>query len=71
MLQPLPQPPQPSPIAAKEAETPVYYVAWRIHKHHPWRSEEFGSRFEAHGRYFALLERGLEAYWEKRQPALF
>jgi hypothetical protein len=71
MLQPLPQPPLPSPIAAKEAEPPVYYVAWRIHKHHPWRSEEFGSRFEAHSRYFALLERGLEPYWEKRQLALF
>ena len=37
----------------------------------PWRSEEFSSRFQAHSRYFVLLERGLEAFLEKRQPAVF
>lgn len=70
MLQTLRQP-LPSPLAAEEAKLPIYFVAWRIRKHHPWRSEEFHSRFEAHSRYFALLERGLEAYWEKRQSAVF
>ena len=71
MLQPLPQLPLPSLLAAEEARSPIYYVVWRIRKHHPWRSEEFGSRFEAQSRYFALLERGTEAYLEKRQPAVF
>ena len=71
MLRTLPQPTQPSLLTAKEAESPLYYVAWRIRKHHPWQSEEFDNRFQAQSRYFALLERGLEAYWERRQPALF
>jgi hypothetical protein len=71
LFQILPQPLLPSPLAAGKAMSPTYYVAWRIRKHHPWRSEEFDSRFEAHSRYFALLERGVEAHWEKRQPAVF
>ena len=71
VFQPLPQPPLPSPLAAEDVESPIYYLAWRIRKHHPWRSEEFKSRFQAHSRYFSLLERGVEAYLEKRQPAVF
>lgn len=67
MLQTLPQPPLPSRIAAEEIQFLVYSVAWRIRKSHPWRSEEFSSRFQAHSRYFGLLERGLEAYLERRQ----
>jgi hypothetical protein len=70
MFQILPQPLLPLPVAAGRAMSPTYYVAWRIRKHHPWRSEGFDSRFEAHSRYFALLERG-ETHWEKRQPAIF
>lgn len=69
MIQTLPQPPMQSRLAAERTESPVYSVAWRIRKSHPWRSEEFSSRFQAHGRYFALVERGWEAYVEKRQPA--
>jgi hypothetical protein len=70
MLQTLPHPSLPSPLAAEEAESPIYYIAWRIRKHHPWRSEEFTSRFQAHGRYFALLERGVEASWKKGLSAV-
>ena len=71
MPQTLPQTLLPSPLAAGKAMSPTYYVAWRIRKHHPWRSEEFGSRFEAHSRYFALIERRVEAYLEKRRPAVY
>ena len=45
MLQTLPQPPLPSRPAAEESQFLVYYIAWRIRKSHPWRSEEFSSRF--------------------------
>jgi hypothetical protein len=54
--QPQPQSPQ------KE-----YYLLWRTGWSHPWRSEEIDSRNEAHARYFALIERGYEAYLERRQ----
>ena len=69
MIQTLPQPPLPSRLAAEETESPIYYLAWRVRKGHPWRSEEFTSRFQAHSRYFSLLDRGVEAFLEKRQPA--
>lgn len=54
--------------AASFPDSPIYYVAWRSGKSHPWRSEEFACRFQAHSRYFGLLDRGAEAYVEKRQP---
>ena len=53
-----PQPPTPQ----KE-----YYLLWRTGWSHPWRSEEIDSRNEAHARYFDLIERGYEAYLERRQ----
>ncbi|MBC7854927.1 MAG: hypothetical protein IAF94_15960 [Pirellulaceae bacterium] len=71
MIQSLPQPPMQSRLAPADSQSPVYYLAWRIRKRQPWRSEEFSSRFQAHGRYFALVERGWEAHMEKRQPAAF
>jgi hypothetical protein len=52
-----PQPPRPQ----KE-----YYLLWRTGWSHPWRSEEIDSRNEAHARYFDLIERGYEAYLERR-----
>lgn len=59
MLKSLPQTPLPSRVA-------VYYIAWRIRQNHPWRSEEFTRRTLAYYRYFALLDRGAEAFLEKR-----
>lgn len=53
-----PQPPRPQ----RE-----YYLLWRTGWSHPWRSEEIDSRNEAHARYFDLIERGYEAYLERRQ----
>jgi hypothetical protein len=44
-----------------------YYLLWRTGWSHPWRSEEIDSRNEAHARYFALIERGYEAYLERRR----
>jgi hypothetical protein len=52
--------------AAPAAEPTIYYLLWRSRPSHPWHSEEFCNRIEAHKRYFALLERGLEAYLERR-----
>jgi hypothetical protein len=71
VIQTLPQPPLTKQLAANETSSLVYYVAWRSRKNHPWRSEEFTSRFQAHCRYFALLDRGAEAYVENRQPTAF
>ena len=48
----------------------IYYVLWRSRPNHPWRSEELFNRFEAHNKYFALIQRGYEAYMEKRQRTL-
>lgn len=49
------------------AATPtVYYIVWRSRPSQPWQSEELLTRIEAHRRYFALLERGVEAYLERR-----
>jgi hypothetical protein len=45
----------------------VYYLVWRTRPSHPWHSEEFESRSQAHRRFFELIERGVEAYLEKRQ----
>jgi hypothetical protein len=69
MIQTLPQPPLATRLAAETSPSLVYYVAWRSRKNHPWRSEEFTSRLQAHGRYFALLDRGVEAFLEKRSQA--
>ena len=44
-----------------------YYLLWRTRPSHPWHSEEFDSRTLAHRRYFELIERGVEAYLEKRR----
>ena len=48
----------------------VYYVLWRSRPSHPWHSEELFTRIDAHNKYFSLLQRGYEAYLEKRQRAL-
>lgn len=69
-MQTFPQPPLTKHLAAKEPSSLVYYVAWRSRRNHPWKSEEFTSRFEAHSRYFALLDRGAEAYVQKRRPTV-
>lgn len=54
-------------LTPEGSKTTVYYLAWRARRNHPWRSEEFESRFEAHNRYLSLLERGVEAYLETRR----
>ena len=49
----------------------IYYLVWRSRANHPWHSEEYFTRIEAHKRYFTLLDRGSEAYLEcRRQPNL-
>jgi hypothetical protein len=58
-----PQPPNPQPPKPLKQ----YYLLWRTGWSHPWRSEEIESRNEAHARYFALIERGYEAYLERRE----
>jgi hypothetical protein len=45
----------------------AYYLVWRPRPSQPWQSEEHASRTLAHNRYFALIQRGYEAYLEKRQ----
>ena len=54
-------------VEAGPARPTVYYLVWRTRPSHPWRSEEFESRTLAHRRFFELVERGVEAYLEKRQ----
>ncbi len=49
------------------ARPTVYYLVWRMRPSQPWQSEEFDSRTQAHRRFFVLVERGVEAYLEKRQ----
>ena len=56
--------------AAKGAAPANYYLLWRSRPSHPWHSEELFTRIDAHNKYFALLQRGYEAYLEKRQRAL-
>lgn len=48
----------------------VYYLLWRTRSTHPWHSEQFDSRSQAHQRYFTLIERGIETYLERRQARL-
>lgn len=57
------------PAASALERTTVYYLVWRTRPNHPWHSEELYSRIEAHNRYFSLIQRGIEAYLERRQPA--
>jgi hypothetical protein len=45
----------------------AYYLVWRPRPTQPWQSEEYISRIDAHNQYFALIQRGYEAYLEKRQ----
>ena len=56
--------------AANDASPLVYYLLWRPRANRPWQSEELFNRFDAHNRYFELIERGFEAYLEKRQRGL-
>jgi hypothetical protein len=55
-----------SPTPADRPVT-IYYLAWRIKPTHPWRSEEFFSRFDAHCEYFARMQRGMEVFLEVRR----
>jgi len=63
--------PSAQPVASYRAaaEPTIYYLVWRLRPSRPWRSEEFDTRSAAHSRYFALLERDVEAYLERRQRA--
>jgi hypothetical protein len=51
---------------AQDPGLPIYYLLWRARPSLPWHSEEVESRPAAHRRYFALLERGVEVYLERR-----
>jgi hypothetical protein len=53
-------------VGATPDRTHVYYLLWRTRRSHPWHSEEFDNRNQAHHRYFALIQQGAEAYLEKR-----
>ena len=48
----------------------IYYLAWRPKPSHPWQSDEFYSRFDAHCEYFARLQRGMEVYLEVRRRSV-
>lgn len=50
-------------------ESTVYYLAFRLHSTHPWRSQEFCNRYEAQNRYKTLKHDGYEAYLESRRRA--
>ena len=54
--------------ASAPQQTTVYYLVWRTRPNHPWHSEELYSRIDAHNRYLALIQRGVEAYLERRRP---
>ena len=54
-------------VEGKSARAQTYYLLWRTRPSHPWQSEEFDNRNQAHHRYFELIQRGVEAYLEKRQ----
>jgi|GEM_PF-7044884 len=58
-----------APAISSTTDQPItiYYLAWRLKPSHPWRSEEFLSRYDAHCEYFARLERGMEVYLEVRR----
>jgi hypothetical protein len=49
---------------------PIYFLLWRTRPNYPWHSEELLNRAEAHNKYFSLIERGYEAYLERRRPAI-
>jgi hypothetical protein len=49
-------------------EAHEYYLFWRKHPGHPWHSFYFETRDGAYRRYFFLIERGIEAYLERRRP---
>jgi hypothetical protein len=55
--------------ASAAPPTLVYYLVWRTRPNHPWHSEELYNRIDAHRRYLSLIERGVEAYLERRRPA--
>jgi hypothetical protein len=59
------QPVQFDPTASQPGSR-VYYLLWRPRPSQPWQSEEHFSRSDAHNRYFSLVQRGYEAYLEKR-----
>jgi hypothetical protein len=48
----------------------VYYLLWRTRAMQSWHSEEFDRRLPAHERYLALIERGVEAYLERRRRTI-
>jgi len=54
-------------VEGTPARAHTYYLLWRTRPSHPWQSEEFDNRNQAHHRYFELIQRGVEAYLEKRQ----
>jgi hypothetical protein len=56
-------------VAAHGSALVIYYVLWRSRPNHAWHSEELFNRIDAHNRYFSLIQRGYEAYLEKRQRA--
>jgi hypothetical protein len=55
--------------ASAPRPTTVYYLVWRNRPSHPWHSEELFNRIDAHKRYLSLIERGTEAYLERRTAA--
>lgn len=62
--------PAAGPSEAANQQVTIYYLAWRPKPSHPWRSEEFFNRHDAHCEYFARLQRGMEVYLEvHRRPA--
>jgi hypothetical protein len=54
--------------AAQQQDASEYCLFWRSRPGHPWRSLRFASRASAYRRYFFLIERGIEAYLERRRP---
>lgn len=57
-------------VEANPAGAMVYLLLWRPPAAQAWRSEEFSNRTEAHQRYFTLIERGAEAFLERRRANL-
>jgi hypothetical protein len=57
------------PTVSAPRQTTVYYLVWRNRPNHPWHSEEHFNRSDAHRRYLSLIERGTEAYLERRTAA--
>jgi len=59
---------QPVPFdpTASQSGPRVYYLLWRPRPSYPWQSEEHFNRIDAHNKYFSLIQRGYEAYLERR-----